>query len=64
MLDPLSEVLYLASLLLSLGPTNSPLCRGGRKEGMVQISERRGQMGDQQREREEIKERWMQQDHM
>lgn len=36
----------------------------GGKEGMVQISERRGQMGDQQREREEIKERWMQQDHM
>lgn len=65
MLDPLSEVLHLASLLLSLGSTNSPLCMGGRKEGMVQISERRRQMGDQQKERgEEIKEWRRQQDHM
>lgn len=55
MLDPLSEVLCLASLLLSLGPTNSPLCRGGRKREEWRRYVKT-QMGDQERERERRKE--------
>lgn len=51
--DPLREVLRLASLLVPLGPTCIPLCRGHGDRRMVAISGKMmGQMGDQQRERE------------